>query len=131
KLNKQSFVIQDLIREVFDSLSWKAEEQHITFSIKKGCEQPFVVYADKEKIRQVISNLLDNSIKYGKYGGSTVASLYNTDEKHILVEISDDGIGIQEKHLDRVFERFFRTNEGRGRDVTGSGLGLAICKHIV
>jgi two-component system phosphate regulon sensor histidine kinase PhoR len=131
KLKKQSFVIQDVIREVFESLSWKAEQRHISFSIKKGCEQPISVYADKEKIRQVLTNLVDNSIKYGKFDGSTVASVYNTDERNILIEISDDGMGIAEKNLDRVFERFFRTTEGRGRDGTGSGLGLSICKHII
>lgn len=131
KLQQQPFVIQDLVREVFESLSWKAEQRHTAFSIKKGCEQPLVVYADKEKIRQVIGNLVDNSIKYGKFGGSTVASMYNTDDRNILIEISDDGMGISEKNLNRIFERFYRTTEGRGRDVTGSGLGLAICKHIV
>ena len=89
------------------------------------------VFADKEKMRQVLNNLIDNSIKYGNVDGSIVASMYNTDDKNILIEISDDGMGINEKYLDRVFERFFRTNEGRGRDVTGSGLGLPICKHIV
>jgi two-component system, OmpR family, phosphate regulon sensor histidine kinase PhoR len=131
KLNKQYFVIQDLVKEVFEALSFKAEQKNISFSIKKGCEHPMTVYADKEKIRQVIGNLVDNSIKYGKVGGSTVASMYNPDDKHLLIEISDDGMGIAEKNLDRVFERFFRTTEGRGRDTTGSGLGLAICKHIV
>ena len=131
KLLRQSFVIQDLVKEVFENLSWKAEQKNISFSIKKGCEQPLVVYADKEKIRQVLINLVDNSIKYGKFGGASVASMYNTDEKNILIEISDDGMGINEKYLDRVFERFFRTEEGRGRERTGSGLGLAICKHII
>jgi two-component system phosphate regulon sensor histidine kinase PhoR len=131
KLHKQYFVIQDLVKEVFESLFWKAEQQGISFSIKKGCEQPLTVFADKEKIRQVLGNLVDNSIKYGRSGGTTVASMYNTDDKNILVELSDDGMGISEKYLDRVFERFFRTAEGRGRDTTGSGLGLSICKHIV
>lgn len=131
KLHKQYFVIQDLVKEVFESLFWKAERQNISFSFKKGCEQPLTVYADKEKIRQVLFNLVDNSIKYGKYGEAIVASMYNTDDKNILIEISDDGMGIHEKYLDRVFERFFRTAEGRSRDVTGSGLGLSICKHII
>lgn len=131
KLHKQYFVIQDLVKEVFESLFWKAERQNISFSFKKGCEQPLTVYADKEKIRQVLFNLVDNSIKYGKYGETIVASMYNTDDKNILIEISDDGMGIHEKYLDRVFERFFRTAEGRSRDVTGSGLGLSICKHII
>jgi len=131
KLFQQPFVMQDLIRDVFEALSWKAEKSGISFSIKKGCEQPVVVYGDKEKVRQVLINLVDNSVKYGKINGSTVASLYNTDGRNILIEISDDGMGISEKNVDRVFERFYRTNEGRGRDVSGSGLGLAICKHII
>jgi two-component system phosphate regulon sensor histidine kinase PhoR len=131
KFLKHHFIIQDLVREIFDHLSWKAEQRNISFSIKKGCEYPLTVYADKEKIRQVLSNLIDNSIKYGKFNGSVVASIYNTDGRNILIEISDDGMGISEKHLDRIFERFFRTTEGRERDVTGSGLGLSICKHII
>lgn len=131
KLNKQHFIMQDVVREVFESLSLNAEQKGISFSIKKGCEQPLIVYADKEKIRQVIINLIDNSIKYGKLNGSTTASMYNTDGKNILVEISDDGLGISEENLPRIFERFYRTPEGRSRDATGSGLGLAICKHII
>jgi two-component system phosphate regulon sensor histidine kinase PhoR len=128
---KQNFVIQDLVREVYETLSLKAEQKNIHYTIKKGCESPLAVFADKEKIRQVILNLVENSIKYGKIGGTITASMYNTDGRHILVEISDDGIGIAEKHLSRIFERFYRTEEGRSIDITGSGLGLAICKHII
>lgn len=131
KLAPQNFIIQDLVREVFESLSLKAEQHHITMHIKKGCEQPLNVYGDKEKIRQVIINLVDNSIKYGREGGAITASMYNTDGHNVLVEISDDGMGIPARDLPRIFERFFRTNVGRSRDVTGSGLGLAICKHII
>lgn len=130
-LYKQYFVIQDVIKDVYESISIKAEEKNIRCSIKKGCEAPLTVYADEEKIRQVVSNLIENSIKYGKQDGTITASMYNTDGKHILIEISDDGIGINEKHLPRLFERFYRTEEGRSIDVTGSGLGLAICKHII
>jgi two-component system phosphate regulon sensor histidine kinase PhoR len=130
-LNKSNFIIQDLVKEVFENLSYKAEKQHISFSLKKGCEQPVIVHADQEKIRQVLLNLVDNSIKYGKFQGAIVASIYNFDGRSILVEVSDDGMGISEKNLTRIFERFYRTNEGRNRDVTGSGLGLAICKHII
>ncbi|MBN8863055.1 MAG: sensor histidine kinase [Sphingobacteriales bacterium] len=130
-LFKQNFVIQDLIRETFESISIMAEQKNIRCQIKKGCESPLTVFADKEKIRQVVLNLVENSIKYGKQNGNITASIYNTDGKHILVEISDDGIGIPEKHLPRIFERFYRTDEGRSLDVTGSGLGLAICKHII
>lgn len=131
KLGKINFIIQDTVREVFESLSLKAEQQHVSLLIKKGCEAPLPVYADKEKIRQVLINLVDNSIKYGKAGGAVTASMYNTDGKNILIEISDDGIGIPEAVLPRIFERFYRTETGRSRDVTGSGLGLAICKHII
>ncbi len=130
-LFKQNFIIQDLVKDVFESISIMAEPKDIRCSIKKGCESPLMVFADKEKIRQVLLNLVENSIKYGKQGGSITASMYNTDGKHILVEMSDDGVGIPERHLARIFERFYRTEEGRSLDVTGSGLGLAICKHII
>lgn len=130
-LKRENFVIQDLIREVFDSKLPKSENNQMQLSLKKGCESPLMVYADKEKIRQVLTNLVGNSIKYGKNGGQILASVYNTDGQHILVEISDEGIGIGEKHLSRIFERFYRTDEGRSLDKGGSGLGLAICKHII
>ena len=130
-LLKQNFIIQDLVKESFESISIVAEQKNIRCSIKKGCESPLMVFGDKEKIRQVLLNLVENSIKYGKRNGSITASMYNTDGRHILVEISDDGIGIPEKFLPRIFERFYRTDTGRSLDTTGSGLGLAICKHIV
>ena len=130
-LYKEHFVIQDLFREVFDSLSLRSEAKNIHCSIKKGCESPLSVFADKEKIRQVLNNLVENSVKYGKLNGNITASMYRTDGKHILIEQTDDGIGIPEKHLSRLFERFYRTDEGRSIDVTGSGLGLSICKHII
>lgn len=130
-LQKSDFVIQDLIREVFESLSIKAAKKGAKCIIKKGCESPITVYADKEKTRQVLINLVDNAIKYGKEEGTIEASIYNTDGKNILVEISDDGMGIAEEHLPRIFERFYRTDYGRSRNIGGTGLGLAICKHIV
>ncbi|PJJ75103.1 two-component system phosphate regulon sensor histidine kinase PhoR [Thermoflavifilum aggregans] len=131
QLNKEAFVIQDLIKDVFDLLSLKASQKNIQFYLKKGCETPVTVYADKERIREVLINLIDNSIKYGKQDGHTFASVYNTDEQHVLIEISDDGIGIAEEHLTRVFERFYRTDKARSRDAGGTGLGLAIVKHII
>ena len=131
QLVKENFVIQDLVRETFESISIMAEQKNIRCSIKKGCESPLAVYGDKEKIRHVLLNLVENSIKYGKQNGTVVASMYNTDDQHVLVEISDDGIGIPEKFVGRIFERFYRTDKGRSFDVTGSGLGLAICKHII
>jgi two-component system phosphate regulon sensor histidine kinase PhoR len=130
-LYQEPFVIQELLREVSESLSIKAKEKNIRFLIKKGCESPVTVVADKEKIRQVIINLVENAFKYGKPNGSIVASVYKTDIKHVLVEITDDGIGIEEEHLHRIFERFYRTDKGRSRDKGGTGLGLAICKHVI
>lgn len=130
-LQKKNFIIQDVIKEVFESLSIKTAKNNIKCSIKKGCETPVVVYADKEKIKQVIINLVSNSTKYGNVDGNIVASIYIPDSKHALVEISDDGIGIAEEHLPRIFERFYRTDRGRSREVGGSGIGLAIAKHII
>lgn len=130
-LYKQNFIIQDIIREVFDSLSIHGQPKGIKTSIKKGCESPIYVYADKERIKQVLFNLVSNSFKYGKNNGSIIASVYLTDDQHVLVEISDDGMGIEEEHLPRIFERFFRADAARSREKGGTGLGLAICKHII
>ncbi len=126
-----NFIIQDLYREVVDSLLIKCKEKNIRCTTKKGCEVPLTVFADKEKIRQVLINLVDNSIKYGSYDGTVEASFYNVDGRNVLIEISDDGYGINEEHLPRIFERFYRTDLARSRKEGGSGLGLAICKHII
>jgi len=130
-LYKEYFIIQDLIREVYESLSIKTGRKNIKASIKKGCEAPISVFADKEKIRQVVINIVSNATKYGKQDGTIVAGIYQTDGRNVLIEFSDDGIGIAEEHLSRIFERFYRTDRGRSRDVGGTGLGLAICKHII
>ena len=130
-LYKQNFVIQDLIKEVCESLSINADEKKIKCFIKKGCEVPLQVFADKEKIRQVLINFIDNAIKYGKQNGDIEGSVYRIDGKRILIEISDDGAGINEEHLPRIFERFYRTDLARTRKIGGSGLGLSICKHII
>ena len=130
-LLKDSFVIQDLIKEVYETLSFKADEKEIKCIIKKGCDFSLTVYADKEKIRQVFINLVDNAIKYGKQSGIIEASFYKVDGARVLIEISDDGTGIAEEHLLRIFERFYRTDLARSRKVGGSGLGLSICKHII
>ncbi|MDP9041896.1 MAG: cell wall metabolism sensor histidine kinase WalK [Bacteroidota bacterium] len=130
-LLKQNFIVQDLTREVFESLSINMRDKNIRTGIKKGCEYPIAVFADKEKIRMVLLNLVENASKYGKQNGTITASVYKTDGKHVLVEITDDGIGIEEEHLLRIFERFYRTDSARSRDKGGTGLGLAICKHII
>jgi two-component system phosphate regulon sensor histidine kinase PhoR len=130
-LSKKNFVIQDVIREVFESLSIKGDENKIKCFIKSGCEVPLTVYADKEKIRMVIINLVDNAIKYGKQNGHIEGSVYKIEGKKVLVEITDDGYGISEEHLPRIFERFYRTDLARARKAGGSGLGLSIVKHII
>lgn len=130
-LLKENFIIQDIIKEVFETLSIKADEKKIKCFIKNGCELPLTVFADKEKITMVIINLVDNAIKYGKQNGSIEGSAYKIDGKKILIEISDDGYGVAEDHLPRIFERFYRTDMARARSAGGSGLGLSIVKHII
>ena len=131
ELYKQNFVIQELVQDVYDSLSLKAAEKNIKCAIKKSSELPITVYADKEKIRMVLINLVSNAIKYGKQNGSIIFSVYKTHSNLVLAEISDDGFGIAEEHLTRIFERFYRTDLARSRKEGGSGLGLSICKHII
>jgi two-component system phosphate regulon sensor histidine kinase PhoR len=128
---KQHFTIQDLITEVVQNLNVKLLKKNIQFQFKKGSELPIEVFADKNKIYQVLVNIFSNAVKYGKIDGSITASVYHLEDKKILIEISDNGIGIDEAHIPRLFERFYRTDDARSREIGGSGLGLAICKHIV
>ena len=128
---KQSFIIQDIINEAVNNLSVKWIKKNIQFQFKKGSETPTSVFADKNKIYQVIVNILSNAAKYGKIDGQITASVYKMEDQKILIEISDDGTGIAEEHLPRLFERFYRTDDARNREIGGTGLGLAICKHIV
>lgn len=130
-LVKNSFVIQDLIKEVFEELHFKSIKKNIDLSIKNGCEKPILVFADSQKIKQVLVNLVANSIKYGKENGTATAGIYEVDNKTIFVEITDNGTGISDENVPRVFERFFRTDSARSRNEGGSGLGLAIVKHII
>ena len=127
---KEIFDISQLVKEVFESMELKAVKQGISLAVAKGFDKPFFVHADKEKIRQVITNLIDNSVKYGSLNGETTASYYDMDD-NVLVEITDNGIGISEEHLPRLFERFYRIDKHRSREQGGTGLGLAIVKHII
>lgn len=130
-ISHEAFVIQELISEVFEELSPKAKEKNIQCSFKKGTESAVAVYADKLKIRQVVTNLVENAIKYGHENGALVAGCYVVDDAHAYIEFSDNGPGIAEEHLSRIFERFYRADRSRNRDIGGTGLGLAIVKHIV
>lgn len=127
---EETFDVHLLVKDVFESLELKARQKSILLKVKKISDKPFFVFADKEKIRQVFTNLIVNSIKYGNQNGETLAGFYDMDE-NILIEITDNGIGIAEEYLPRLFERFYRIDKHRSREQGGTGLGLAIVKHIL
>lgn len=129
-LDLQPFDIKLLVDEVFEDLEFKARERNIRMQFKPGADVGFNVRADREYIRQVLTNLLNNSLKYGKEGGITKVSFYDMD-KNVLIEIADTGIGISSEHLNHLFDRFYRVDKSRSREQGGSGLGLSIVKHIV
>lgn len=126
----QLFDIYTLTKEVYEDVEMSAREKNIKLDFKEGSRRPFIVNADREAVRQVLTNLIVNSIKYGKQDGLTLASFYKMD-KEILIEISDNGIGIEKNHLPHLFERFYRVDKGRSRNQGGTGLGLSIVKHII
>jgi two-component system, OmpR family, phosphate regulon sensor histidine kinase PhoR len=125
-----NFSITMLVREVMEFLEPKAAERQIKLLFAAEYNDTMVVRADKEKIRTVLTNLIHNSIKYGIPSGRTKVSFYDMDENY-LIEISDNGVGIDESHISRLFERFYRVDKHRSRAQGGSGLGLAIVKHII
>ncbi|MCC6412564.1 MAG: sensor histidine kinase [Saprospiraceae bacterium] len=129
-LDLREFDIYDLAQDVFSDLEMRASNRNIRLTFKDGANQHFRVRADKESVRQVLINLIHNSIKYGKEGGVTKLSFYDM-ESYMLVEVSDNGIGIDPEHLKHVFDRFFRVDKSRSRDAGGTGLGLSIVKHII
>ena len=131
KLEQDNFNIVKTLIDVFDLFELKASKKNIRIDFKEPYKFPLLVKADKDKIEQVIINLLSNSIKYGKLGGSTLVSIENHSVHQLIVKIQDNGLGIEEKNLPRLFERFYRVEKSRSRDQGGSGLGLAIVKHIV
>ncbi len=129
-LDIQKFDIKALVSEVFLDLEVNAAPKNIRLVFKDGADNAYNVMADREAIRQVLTNLILNSIKYGKEDGVTKVSFYVMD-KQILLEVADDGIGIAEKHLNHLFDRFYRVDKSRSRESGGSGLGLSIVKHIL
>jgi two-component system phosphate regulon sensor histidine kinase PhoR len=129
-LDQRSFDVVELIRDVFDSLELQARDKSIQLTIAADDYTPIIVYGDKERIRQVFVNLIVNSIKYGRTGGKTKVSFHNFEE-NVMIQIADNGIGIETAHLPRLFERFYRVDKSRSRDAGGTGLGLAIVKHIL
>ena len=129
KLDVRPFDIVELVKDIFESLDLKAKEKNIELSLEKEYS-PILVDADKNKIAQVLTNLIGNSIFYGNQNGTTVISISNVDDL-ILVSVEDNGLGIEDVHLNRLFERFYRVEKSRNRNEGGSGLGLAIVKHLL
>lgn len=131
ELNFESFNIIKLITEVFELLEIKAAKKNITLSFDKMYEFPILVEADKERIEQVLTNLISNSINYGKNNGQTKVSVHSNSTNSFTINVKDNGLGIKEIDIPRLFERFYRVDQSRSRDQGGSGLGLAIVKHII
>ncbi len=129
-INYQKFDFVLLAKEVIETMEDRAIKSKITFSFKEKYTHPAFVYADREKIRQVLINLFQNSIKYGNQDGFTTIKIYELHDQ-FLIEVTDNGIGIEEQHLARLFERFYRIDSHRSRQEGGTGLGLAIVKHIL
>lgn len=125
-----TFDIKELAAEVLEEMDLKSKEMGIELGFKPGADDNFLVKADRESIRQVLVNLVANSLKYGNPQGSTKIGFYDMDS-FILCEVADNGIGIPEKHLPHVFDRFYRVDKSRSRQKGGSGLGLSIVKHIM
>ena len=130
-LEFSEFDIVELIQNVFDLLEMKADKKKIILAFDKFYVQPIFVNGDKDKIQQVIENLIVNSIKYGKVDGLTEVSIINLTKEKLLIRISDNGEGIEKQNIPRLFERFYRVNKSGSRTEGGSGLGLSIVKHII
>ncbi len=129
-LYEEDFDIIEVVENVFELLEMKSQKKEISLSFDKSYS-PIKVHADKERIQQVLTNLIVNSIKYGKQGGTTEVSLENLPSQKILVRITDNGEGIEAEHIPRLFERFYRVDKSGSRQEGGSGLGLSIVKHII
>jgi two-component system, OmpR family, phosphate regulon sensor histidine kinase PhoR len=130
KLKMENFNLIRLVEDVFDIELLMAQERKISLGFSTPVDKPVRVFADQKRIMEVISNLIVNAIKYGKKGGYVKVGFFDLDD-HIVVEISDNGIGIDKENLLRIFERFYRVDKHRSREQGGTGLGLAIVKHII
>ncbi len=131
RLEKEAFDIIELIRSVFDLLEMKASKNEITLTFDMEYTKPIMVIGDAEKIQQVLTNLLVNSIKYGHSNGTTEVSVENLIKNKVIIRVTDNGEGIPEQHIPRLFERFYRVDQSGSRKEGGSGLGLSIVKHII
>ncbi|RMG67264.1 MAG: two-component sensor histidine kinase [Bacteroidetes bacterium] len=132
ELRIRKFPIHELILDVMDALEYKftKKKRNISYTIHANGTEDIMVLADRERIHQVISNLVDNAIKYGNLEGEVTIEL-KQDPQKVYISVHDDGPGISEEHLDKIFRRFYRVDKSRSRDKGGTGLGLAICKHLL
>ncbi|WP_375558841.1 sensor histidine kinase [Bernardetia sp. OM2101] len=129
-MRQEEYEMQDQVLEVFEQLENKAERRGVTLKLVSQYEEGVYVYADYNRIRQVLINLIINAIKYGKENGTVTVTLTQT-TKNLKISIKDDGNGIEPEHLVRIFERFYRIEKSRSKQEGGTGLGLAIVKHII
>ncbi|WP_370226448.1 sensor histidine kinase [Mesoflavibacter sp.] len=131
RLNVTTFDIVDLVKSVFDLLEMKAAKKKISLMFDMEYKQPILVKGDEERIQQVLTNLVVNSIKYGHQNGTTEISIERLIKNKVIVRVTDNGEGIGKEHLPRLFERFYRVDKSGSRKEGGSGLGLSIVKHII
>ena len=130
QLQVEDFDLAEVVEEVIDFNDQKASKKHIALKFINNTTKPVMVHGDKNRIYEVVNNLVINSINYGVENGTTKVVISDIENKY-LVDVQDDGIGIAEENLSRVFERFFRVDKSRSRESGGTGLGLAIVKHIM
>lgn len=127
----EPFNILEVVQNVFDLFEMKIKKKNMVLRFDKFYEFPIYVLGDPEKIEQVLINLIVNAIKYGEIGGTVMVSVESSKENKVLLKVIDNGEGIKEENISRIFERFYRVDKSRSRDQGGSGLGLAIVKHII
>ncbi|MGK0386839.1 MAG: two-component system phosphate regulon sensor histidine kinase PhoR [Patiriisocius sp.] len=130
-LEKENFNSIKLIKNVFDLLEMKAAKKNISLVFDIDYKESVKVYGDEERLQQVLTNLIVNSIKYGKKDGTTEVSVEHLIKNKVIIRVTDNGEGIEEEHMPRLFERFYRVDKSGSRKEGGSGLGLAIVKHII
>ena len=130
-VDKSKFDINELVDNVFELLEFESEKNNITLKSEENLNNPIYAYADQERIIQVLTNLVVNSIKYGTENGFTEVVVEDYNKEKVLIKVIDNGEGIEEEHLPRLFERFYRIDKNRSRKKGGSGLGLSIVKHII
>ena len=130
-VDKTDFNIYELVENVFELMEFESEKNNIKLQYENDNITPIYVYADQERILQVLTNLVVNSIKYGSNNGYTKVVIEDLNKEKVIIKVIDDGEGIEKKHLPRLFERFYRIDKNRSRKKGGSGLGLSIVKHII